>query len=141
MKIVLTFDSVAEMKQTFREFGDDPEALLEQTVGTHEDDPLNNWTTNAEVVNKPDAVSQARTPAAQKKETPAETVKPVTIQTTAPTVEESTLKTAMRSIVTTGGTAKLTEIMHELGVNAFPELPSERYPELAEKLRANGAAI
>ena len=127
MKIVLTFDSMAEMKAAFKEFGSDPEGLLNATVGPDTEGPAD-WTTNAEPVPQVQARPQVMPPQ------PAPTY-----QVAPPTVTEAELKKAMRNLATSGKTAKLTEIMHELGVNAFPELTEDKYPALAEKLKAAAA--
>lgn len=37
--------------------------------------------------------------------------------------------------------AKIKDIINGFGVNALPDIPEEKYPELAEKLRELGAAL
>lgn len=37
--------------------------------------------------------------------------------------------------------AKIKEVIEQFGVNALPDIPKERYSELAEKLRAFGADL
>ena len=133
MKIVLTFDSMAEMKAAFKEFGSDPEGLLKATVGPDTEGPAD-WTTNAEPVPQVQAWPQVVPPQPEPTPQPAPTY-----QVAPPTVTEAELKKAMRNLATSGKTAKLTEIMHELGVNAFPELTEDKYPALAEKLKAAAA--
>jgi len=84
------------------------------------------------------APTQTKAPA----EAPSEPVEPVKAE--APkkyTLDD--FRSACTPLITADASAgaKIKEIVNSFGANALPEIPADKYPELAEKLRSLGADL